>query len=142
MKNMLNSARKNKKGFTLIEIIIVLVIIAILAAIAIPSMMGFVEQAKNSQYIAEARTAYVACQAVVTQKYAVKPDSTTLAADAVANFKNYLGATEKTEISVVAADITLSADKITKIVVKVTKGSTVYNVTLDIANDSATVVKS
>ena len=33
----------NKKGFTLVEIIVIL---AILAAIAVPSVLGYVEQAK------------------------------------------------------------------------------------------------
>ena len=37
----------NKKGFTLVEIIVVLVILAILAAIAVPSVLGYVEQAKR-----------------------------------------------------------------------------------------------
>lgn len=32
--------RFNKKGFTLVEIIVVLVILAILAAIAVPSVLG------------------------------------------------------------------------------------------------------
>ena len=36
----------NKKGFTLVEIIVVLVILAILAAIAVPSVLGYVEEAK------------------------------------------------------------------------------------------------
>lgn len=36
----------NKKGFTLVEIIVVLVILAILEAIAVPSVLGYVEQAK------------------------------------------------------------------------------------------------
>lgn len=39
--------RFNKKGFTLIEIIVVLVILAILAAIAVPSVLGYVEEAKK-----------------------------------------------------------------------------------------------
>ena len=38
--------RFNKKGFTLVEIIVVLVILAILAVIAVPSVLGYVEQAK------------------------------------------------------------------------------------------------
>ena len=37
----------NRKGFTLVEIIVVLVILAILAAIAVPSVLGYVEEAKN-----------------------------------------------------------------------------------------------
>ena len=38
--------RFNKKGFTLVEIIVVLVILAILAAIAVPSVLWYVEEAK------------------------------------------------------------------------------------------------
>ena len=40
---------KNKKGFTLVEIIVVLVILAILAAAAIPTMLGFVNDAIAAQ---------------------------------------------------------------------------------------------
>lgn len=58
---------KNKKGFTMIEMIVVLVIIAILAAISVPAMIGYVQQARDSQYIQEARVGFVAAQAVVTE---------------------------------------------------------------------------
>ena len=53
---------KNKKGFTLIEIIVVLVILGILAAIAVPAVMGYIDEAKDSKYIAEARSIYVVVQ--------------------------------------------------------------------------------
>ena len=36
----------NRKGFTLVEIIVVLVILAILAAVAVPSVLWYVEEAK------------------------------------------------------------------------------------------------
>lgn len=61
--------KKNKKGFTLVEIIVVLVILAILAAAAIPTMLGFVEDAKGKTEIANARAALVAAQAIVTEDY-------------------------------------------------------------------------
>ncbi|MEF2614977.1 prepilin-type N-terminal cleavage/methylation domain-containing protein [Faecalibacillus faecis] len=54
--------KQNKKGFTLVEIIVVLVILAILAAIAIPSVLGYVEDARKTQYIAEARSIYLMMQ--------------------------------------------------------------------------------
>lgn len=37
--------QKDKKGFTLVEVIVVLVILAILAAILIPSMVGWIDKA-------------------------------------------------------------------------------------------------
>ena len=58
---------REKKGFTLVEIIVVLVILAILAAFTIPTMLGFVNDAKGKAYIAEAREVYVAAQAVATE---------------------------------------------------------------------------
>ena len=59
--------RFNKKGFTLIEIIVVLVILAILAAIAVPSVLGYVEEAKKEKYIAEAKAIYTVIQVEETK---------------------------------------------------------------------------
>ena len=52
----------NRKGFTLVEIIVFLVILAILAAIAVPSVLGYVEEAKKEKYIAEAKAIYTVIQ--------------------------------------------------------------------------------
>ena len=57
----------NKKGFTLVEIIVVLVILAILAAIAVPSVFGYVEEAKKEKYIAEAKSIYTVIQVEETK---------------------------------------------------------------------------
>ncbi len=64
MEKMIKNLQKksNKKGFTLVEIIVVLVILAILAAIAIPSVMGYVKDARDSKYIQEARSIYLVVQ--------------------------------------------------------------------------------
>ena len=59
--------RFNKKGFTLVEIIVVLVILAILAAIAVPSVLGYVEEAKKEKYIAEAKAIYTVIQVEETK---------------------------------------------------------------------------
>lgn len=42
-----NKNLKSDKGFTLIEVIVVLVIIAILMSIAIPSILGYIEKTKK-----------------------------------------------------------------------------------------------
>lgn len=52
----------NKKGFTLVEIIVVLVILGILSAMCIPFVLGYVNDARNARYIAEARSIYLVMQ--------------------------------------------------------------------------------
>ena len=37
---------RNNKGFTLVELIVVLVILAILAAILVPALLGYIDKAR------------------------------------------------------------------------------------------------
>jgi len=49
---------KNKKGFTLIELIVVIAIIAVLAAIIIPSVTANIARANEARDLANARAYY------------------------------------------------------------------------------------
>ena len=51
---------KDKSGFTLIELVVVLVIIAILSALTIPVVTGYIEDANDQKFISMARSDYVA----------------------------------------------------------------------------------
>ena len=44
---------KDKKGFTLVELIVVLVILAILAALLIPALTGYIDKANQDKVTAE-----------------------------------------------------------------------------------------
>ena len=60
MKEKGDGMKKNKKGFTLVEIIVVLVIIGILMALAVPAVMSYVRKAADTKLISEARSVMVA----------------------------------------------------------------------------------
>lgn len=67
MIQLINKMKKNQKGFTLVELIVVLVILAILAAFTIPAMLGFINDARGKAYIAEARSVYMAYQGATSE---------------------------------------------------------------------------
>ncbi|HFE9683613.1 TPA: prepilin-type N-terminal cleavage/methylation domain-containing protein [Clostridium perfringens] len=58
---------KKKKGFTLIELIIVIAIIAILAAIAIPNFLSIQRKSRVKADIASAKTIYDATSALISE---------------------------------------------------------------------------
>lgn len=62
--------KNKKKGFTLVELIVVLAILAILAAMLVPALTGYIDKANEKKVIATARQYYVAAQTIVSEAYA------------------------------------------------------------------------
>ena len=83
---MLQKLRGNKKGFTLIELMIVIAIIGILAAIAIPNFIAY----RNKSYCNTAESDAANVAANISNYFAI-PENTTLPTQAAAS--SYLGFT-------------------------------------------------
>ena len=69
--------KKNNKGFTLVELIVVLVILAILAAILVPALLGWIDKAREKSVTSNAEAAYVAAQGLITEQYGTLDDPMT-----------------------------------------------------------------
>lgn len=64
LTNSYQTKIKKNKGFTLMELIVVIALIAVLMLILVPTMRGFIEQAKLQSLSANAETIYRATTAV------------------------------------------------------------------------------
>ena len=90
-ENRMSEIKKNQKGFTLVEMIVVMVILTVLAAILIPGLLGWIDEAKGKQYVLSARSVYMAVQAIESEKYAAW-DGT------VANANHHLSEADKERV--------------------------------------------
>lgn len=110
---------QKKKGFTLVELIVVIAILAILALILVPTMTGLIDDANKAVAHANARTVYTAAKAAITKQL------TTAVAPTADNIKsacgNYLGDDFKTSL----ITITLTDDA--KDIATVKYDKTTYN---------------
>lgn len=70
MVEKIRNKMKETKGFTLVELIVVLVILAILAAMLVPALTGYIDRANEEKIVAETRQVVMAAQTVASEKYA------------------------------------------------------------------------
>ena len=60
-------AKKKKKGFTLIELIAVIAIIGILAAVLVPRIVGYMNDANDAKTITQARNVRMAYETMISK---------------------------------------------------------------------------
>ncbi|WP_051551120.1 prepilin-type N-terminal cleavage/methylation domain-containing protein [Kandleria vitulina] len=133
---------KNKKGFTLIEIIVVIVILAVLMAVAVPSVMSYMNEGKNAKFQTVGRAVLINAQTEYAKAVA---DGETTTAKATAESKvvakhDYNGATV-TNVTITLTNDAKSdaAEKdVTNVTCKITVDGNTKDVTID-TNKKVTV---
>ena len=66
---MKKTRKYSKKGFTLVELIVVLVILAVMAAMLVPALTGYIDEARKKKDYNAASEVLTAAQAVVAEYY-------------------------------------------------------------------------
>jgi type IV pilus assembly protein PilA len=113
---MIKKLKENKKGFTLVELIVVLVILAILAALLIPALTGYIDKAKDKSITAETRQAVMAAQTLVDEKYA-SDQKTEITVGSVATSSVKIDDIKKlAEVNGEISDVQVKDGKVTKLV--------------------------
>jgi type IV pilus assembly protein PilA len=115
-RSLIARRRDEEEGFTLIELMVVVLIIAILIAIAIPTFLGARQRAQDRAAQSDLRNGLTAEKTVYTdtQQY----DATTATMQSVESSLNWNGAsTTKPALTVNVADVTSTNPDITAAVV-------------------------
>lgn len=67
--------KRQRGGFTLVELIVALAILAVLAGLLVPSLTGYIDKAKKAKSLANARGFLNAAQTVCSELYALDKES-------------------------------------------------------------------
>lgn len=111
--NKMIERKKSKKGFTLIELIVVLAILVVLAAIALPTFNGLIDESRQEVAHANARTVYTAAVAYL----ALHPDATSIGISEIGGYLgDEFGSTATTDITITG--IGVSDGKVTGVNIK------------------------
>ena len=110
---------KNSKGFTLMEMLIVVAIIAILVAIMIPTMTSALEKARDAADAANLRSAYAEAMVDLIQDTENKDSVTSKAVTITGRVKGFTGISEIAGVSTTTDTILKDAKAGQKITVTV-----------------------
>lgn len=100
--------KKNNKGFSLVELIIVIAIMAILAGALAPALIKYINKSRRSADISNADTIRTACQTAMSDEDALVAIGTGVTGASVSDLKSSYGAFS-TEISSILGNSTITS---------------------------------
>ncbi|NSE51802.1 prepilin-type N-terminal cleavage/methylation domain-containing protein [Coprococcus eutactus] len=100
--------KKNNKGFSLVELIIVIAIMAILAGALAPALIKYINKSRKSADISNADTIRTACQTAMSDEDAMVAIGTGVTGASVSDLKSSYGAFS-TEISSILGNSTITS---------------------------------
>lgn len=100
---------RSRGGFTLVELIVVLVILGVLATFAVPALTGYIDSAKEKQAVSEAQACVMTATRQGAQNYAlVQNASITGKSDGANALTNWAGTLTNEGPTVTGGDIALT----------------------------------
>lgn len=100
---------RSRGGFTLVELIVVLVILGVLATFAVPALTGYIDSAKEKQAVSETQACVMTATRQGAQKYAlVQNASITGKSDGANALTNWAGTLTNEAPTVTGGDVALT----------------------------------